>query len=182
MTRGTRRERSTGRGTGRAHGNLARRSDGQAAACNLQADGLRCAKEKAVDRVDEPRREIDALGRITAGERVVRILLVARRLENLDLRPVRVEFVGEHHRQGRMDALAHFRVRHDGGDAVVRRNLEPDVEQRFVIVGDEVSDLVTAFATAHGNPEDNHAACRDAGRDESTTSPLTHSTFPCAVR
>ena len=70
---------------------------------------------------------------------MVGVLLVRRGFLNVDQIPVGVEFVGEHLGERRMNTLAHFRVRNDGGGAVVGTDLHPQVEQRLVGVGDDIA-------------------------------------------
>ncbi len=69
---------------------------------------------------------------IAASERVVDEGEIGRRLLDAHLRPVSVELFGQHHRQRRVDALAHLGMRHDHRHAVVGADAQPRTEQSGV--------------------------------------------------
>ena len=81
-------------------------------------------------RAELPHRNPVGRGRRAAARDLAAVLgLILIRLDDLDVLPIDVQFLGDQHRQHGANALAYFRVLRDDGDAVVR------------IHGDEVGRL-----------------------------------------
>ena len=98
-------------------------------------------QEETVDGVDQPGWKIYVASGVTFGKRIVRKLLVRRRFHEFDQVPVSVHFVGKHHGERSVHALTHIGMRDDGRHPVIRCNLDPDIEQCFIIAGDQSGDL-----------------------------------------
>ena len=151
---------------GDTHRNLARGSYRRAAAGELHCDRLGRAEEESVNRVDEPRRKIRITGQVATCHRVVGIFPVSGGLEDFDLRPVGIEFIGKHHRQRCMRALAHVRMRHDYRNRVVGRYLEPNIKQLISFRRHELPNGARPIATAYCHSKYNNATSCYASRNK----------------
>ena len=116
-------------------------ADAQAAAGDLQIESLGDLQERPVDGADQGAGNLGVAEQEPLRQRVVGVLLVGRGFLHVHQIPVGIQFVGEHLRQRRVRSLAHLGVGNDGRGAVVRCDLDPDVEQGLLGTGDEIPDL-----------------------------------------
>ena len=149
-----------------------------AAARDLHVHGFHDREKESVHGIDEKGRESDLRYGIAFSQRVIGELLVRRRFHYTDQVPVSVEFVGQHHRQRRVHALAHVRVRNDGGHRVVGRDLDPDVEHRLVPGRNQAGDLGSAISRPYCDAEDDRAAGQHARGNKRPPRPLIHWSSP----
>ena len=160
------------RGPGRAHGMEAAVAHARAAAGDLQIHRLAELQEGAVHRADQGVRQVHVAKDEALGQRVVGVFLVRRRFLHAHVLPIRVQLVRQHLRQHRVDALAHLGVGNDCGDAVVRRDLDPGVQQRLFARSNQRTQARRSMAWANGDADRQTAAGQQTGGDESAPRPL----------
>ena len=139
---------------------------------------MRGSKEETVDCVHEEGRKIHIAGRKAFSECVVCVLVVRRRLEHRDVVPVCVHLFGEHHGQGRVHALAHFGMRNNGRHRVVRRYLDPHIENGFIFTRNERCNFSGSIAGTNRDADDDNTAGQHTGRDEGSPGPFSHGAPP----
>ena len=160
------------RGPCRAHGMKAAVAHARAAAGDLQVHRLAELQEGAVHGAHQSARQVHVAQHEALGHRVVGVFLVRRRFLHLHVLPSGIQFVRQHLRQHRVRALPHLGVGNDGRDGVVRGDLDPGVQQRFLALGDQRAEARRAVARANGDADHQTAAGQHAGGDESAPRPL----------
>ena len=160
------------RGARYAHGVQAAGANAGAAAGDLQIHRLAQLQERAVHGAHDCARQIRFAEQKPLAQRVVGVFLVRWRFLHADMGPVRVQFVRQHLRQHGVNALAHFRMGHDGGDLVVRRDLHPHVEQRFFAFRNQRPQARCAMAGPNRHANRKGAARDHPSGDEAAARPL----------
>ena len=179
--RGRRKHLAPG-GTSHAHGMAAGGAHAGAAAGELQAHRLAQLQKGTIHRIDQGARNVHVAQQETLAQRVVGVLLMRRGFLHIHQVPIGVEFVRQHLREGGMDALPHLRMGHDGRDAVVRRDLQPHVEERLFAIRDQAAQPGRTMAGPDAHAHHQGAAGHHAGGDEPPAAPLAHALVGRCVR
>jgi len=161
-----------GGGAGNAHAVYARGPYAHAAAGDLQMHHVADLQHGAVHGGYQHPGNLQTADQKALGQGVVGVAVFGRRLQDPHVVPARVQFVGQHLRQGRLRTLTHLRVGHDGGNRIVAAEFHPGIQQVFILPGYQGGQLRRRVAAAYDNSDEQGAAGCGSGGDEGPPAPL----------
>ena len=136
------------------------------AAGQLQVHEFGDLQHREIGDAEKRRGNGDVAGEIAAGQPVIGEGARRRRLFHAHQLPVGFHFLGRHHRQRGVDALAHVGMGHIDGDRVVGGKLDPGRQQAFVAGGDGARGRGQTRRTGKGEAQQQAAAGNAAGDEE----------------
>ena len=153
-------------GSGHPHAVLTREAHRAAATGDLDVHDL----GDFVDRAVQEARHTHAHGlRKALDQHAVGEQIGGGRLFHTHQVPVRIQFIGCHHRQRREHSLSHFGVWHQHGHCVVRVDAQPGGQEALAIRGERVIGN-SMLAGASGGIADEQAAADHGCTKQKTTS------------
>lgn len=155
-------------GAGDTHAVMAGEADRGRAAGQLQVHEFGDLQHREIGDAEKGGRDRDVAGEIAAGEAVIGEGAGRRGLFHAHQLPVGLHFLGRHHRQRGVDALAHVGMGDIDRHHVVGGELDPGRQQAFVTGGDSTRRGGPARGAGKCEAQQ-QAAASDATRDQQLT-------------